>query len=100
MSNAYQISPLGICRIECGPAADSKDVGSLLEFSAWMATWSAWQRAGGRTTLDVLRSHGKATLGAPGQPPQTLEAATLLADLPDMAAAEATKRGWLNPVLA
>jgi hypothetical protein len=96
MSTLYQITPLGICRIECGPAADSKDVGSLLEFSAWMATWSAWQRGGGTTTLDVLRSHGKATLGALlGHPPQTFEAATLLADLPDMAAAQAISRGWL-----
>jgi hypothetical protein len=99
MSTTYQITPLGICRIECGPAADSKDVGSLLEFSAWMATWSAWQRAGGRTTLDVLRSHGKATLGAlVGHPPQTLETATLLIDLPEMAADEAAKRGWLIPL--
>jgi hypothetical protein len=96
----YVITVLGRARIELGPGAGGppQQPGSLLEYAAWMATWSAYTRGDGMTTFELLRNGTNIALDAPGQPARTLEAATLVRDWPEMAAAEAFKRRWLIPL--
>lgn len=94
------ITPLGLARVEYGPDAGGPRIqpGSLLERAAWMVTWCAFTRNGVVTFAD-LRAHRNITLEAPGQEPNTLEAAAFLGDCPEGAIAEAVKRGWVSPLL-